>query len=303
MERDIVIPDRIARGATEMLGATGVAWLERLPPIIADCARRWAIMLEAPFTQLSINYAAPGMRADGTPVVLKVCIPGDEFFTEAGALRLFDGRGSVRLLEADLDRGALLLEQLRPGTLLRTVTDDERATHIAASVMQRLWRPAPAQHSFPTVADWVGQMGKLAPILIGPNHGFPYAWIERALTLYRDLTAAPAQPMLLHGDLHHDNILASEREPWLAIDPKGVIGEPVWETGPLLINQLPEPLDVPSARRVLSRRVSQLAEELGIDRQRLAAWGVVRAVLAGYWTVESHGTDWQDVLVVAEAMS
>ncbi len=299
----IIIPERIARTATEMLGAVGVAWLERLPTIIADCARRWAIMLEAPFTQLSINYAAPGTRADGTPVVLKVCIPGDEFFTEAEALRLFAGRGAAQLLDADLERGALLLERLQPGVLLRTVTDDERATHIAVDVMKRLWRPAPAQHPFPSVARWVGNMARKAPALIGPGHPFPYTWIERALALYRDLTAEPAQYMLLHGDLHHDNILTAQREAWIAIDPKGVIGEPVWETGPLLINQLPEPLNVTAARRVLGRRVSQLAEELGIDRQRLAAWGLVRAVLSSFWTVEENGTDWDRALIVAEALA
>jgi streptomycin 6-kinase len=290
-----------------MLGARGQAWLDALPSSIAHCAEQWRLQLDRPFAELSYNYAAPGLRADGMPVVLKVCIPGDEFFTEAGALRLFDGRGAVRLLEVDIDRGALLIERLLPGTPLNDVSDadDERATHIAAEVMQKLWRPVSANDArlFPTVATWIMHMEERAPRLIPPGHRFPRVWLDLALAIYRELTAAPAEQVLLHGDLHHGNILAAQREPWLAIDPKGVIGEPAWETGPLFINQLPEPLDVSTARRVLIPRAKQLASELGIDYTRLAAWAVVRAVLSGYWTVEEHGESWDDVLIVAEALA
>jgi hypothetical protein len=91
------------------------------------------------------------------------------------------------------------------------------------------------------------------------------------------------------GDLHQGNVLRAGREPWLAIDPKGVVGPPVCETGPLLINVLPPPGDLAETRRVLFRRTSQLAEELGIDLQQLRLWGAVRAVLASFWTLEEHG--------------
>ena len=298
------LPARLANTAAEMLGPQGAAWLARLPETVSSCARRWALTLEPPFAQLSINYAAPGVRADGAAVVLKVCIPGPEFATEAEALRLYDGRGALQLLAADPDQGALLLERLLPGTPLSAVADDEQATHIAAGVMGRLWRPAPAGHAFPSFTDWVRHMAECAPCVLGPDTPFPNpSWIGRALALFEELIASAAEPVLLHGDLHQGNILAAEREPWLCIDPKGVVGEPVCETGPLLLNELPSPADAPAVRRVLHQRVDQLAEELGFDRARLRAWGVVRAVLAGFWTLEDHGGVWEGARACAEALS
>ena len=187
------------------------------------------------------GYLAPGTRADGSPVILKVSFPEREFFTGAEALRLYDGRGSVSILESDLDAGAILLERLSPGTMLNDLPDDEEATAIAAPLMRRLWRPAPVVHRFPTIAGWMLRMEE-APRLVGPARPFPLKWSEHALSLFHQLAATAAEPTLLHGDLHHYNILATEREPWLAIDPKGVVGEPVWEVGAFVSNNLPEGL-------------------------------------------------------------
>jgi streptomycin 6-kinase len=215
----------------------------------------------------------------------------------------------ARLLDADLERGALLLEQLRPGTLLSTIADHEQATAIAARIMQTLWRPAPQSHTFPSVADWVQHMGERAPVLIGPLHAASPShrrlahWIEHAVGWFHELSSETTTPVLLHGDLHHFNILAAEREPWLAIDPFGVIGEPACEAAPWLFNRVPDPFDRDVAQHVLVPCVDQLAAELHIDRARLAAWGVVRSVIAAFWTLEDNGQDWDDVLGCAELLA
>ena len=292
-----------------MLGAPGIAWIEQLPAIVNACAQQWSLTLAPPFPQLSINYAAPGLGADGVPIVLKVCIPSPEFATEAESLRLFDGHGAVKLLAVDRDQGALLLERLRPGTPLLDIDDiaadddDEQATRIAASIMRRLWRPVPAGHPFPSFADWMRHMAECAPRLVGTDKPLLQQWIARALDVYSELTAEPAEQVLIHGDLHHGNILRAEREPWLAIDPKGVVGEPVCETGPLLLNALPRASGYPEMRRVLARRTDLLAEVLGVDRASVRAWGVVRAVLASFWTLEDHGRENQADLMCAEALA
>ena len=103
-------------------------------------------------------------------------------------------------------------------------------------------------------------------------------------------------------DLHHGNILTSAREPWLAIDPKGALGEPVCETGPLLLNALPTDRERASIQPILERRTAQLAEELCIDRAALRAWGVVRAVMSGFWSLEDHGRWWEHTLAVVEVL-
>jgi streptomycin 6-kinase len=109
--------------------------------------------------------------------------------------------------------------------------------------------------------------------------------------------------VLLHGDLHQDNILAATRRPWLAIDPKGVVGEPAYETAACLHNPQPQLLNMPQPGRVLARRVDQLAEELNLDRARVRGWGLAQAVLAAWWGVEDGGHVWDAALGCAELLA
>jgi streptomycin 6-kinase len=282
-----VIPDDFARKMIELGGEAGCAWIERLPTILAACEQRWGITIGLPF-DLSFNYVAPAICSDGTPVVVKACLPDGES-TQVEALRLFAGRGMVLLLEYDEGDEVMLLERLRPGTLLSAVEDDEKATSIAASVMRQLWRPVLQEHPFPTVFDWGKGFVRLRQHYEGKCGPFPPALIEVAETLFAELSASMAEPVLLHGDLHHENILAAERKSWLAIDPKGLVGEPAYETGALLRNQLSVVLKDPHPERVMARRVDQLAEELGLDRARVRGWGLAQAVLSVWWSMEDFG--------------
>jgi streptomycin 6-kinase len=291
-----------ARTVTDLHGQEGIEWLDRLPSLLAACARRWSLAILPPFEPLSYNYVAPAIRSDGAGVVLKVGFPHPELLTELAALRLYDGRGSVRLLDADPEQGILLLERLNPGTQLLALADDEQATSIAAQVMRQLWRPAPPDHPFPTVARWASGLQRLRQRFDGGVGPFPLVWVERAERLFDELLASMGEPVLLHGDLHHYNILAAERQPWLALDPKGVIGEPEYEVGALLRNPL-HILSMPQPGRLLERRVAQLAAELGFDRQRLVAWAVAQAVLSAWWSFEGHGRGWERAIACAELLS
>lgn len=282
-----VIPDDFARKMIELGGEAGRAWIERLPTILAACEQRWGITIGLPF-DLSFNYVAPAICSDGTPVVVKACLPDGES-TQVEALRLFAGRGMVLLLEYDEGDEVMLLERLRPGTLLSAVEDDEKATSIAASVMRQLWRPVLQEHPFPTVFDWGKGFVRLRQHYEGKCGPFPPALLEVAETLFAELSASMAEPVLLHGDLHHENILAAERKSWLAIDPKGLVGEPAYETGALLRNQLSVVLKDPHPERVMARRVDQLAEELDLDRARVRGWGLAQAVLSVWWSMEDFG--------------
>ena len=295
------IPADLAHRALALRGAAGAAWASRVPATIAACAERWSLQIGPPFPDLTYNVAAPARRADGTAVVLKVCFPDREFLTEAAALRLFAGRGAVQLLEADLEAGALLLERIEPGTSLVTL-DDEVATAAAAAVMTRLWRPVPATHQFPTVGDWAAGLGRLRARFGGGTGPLPALLVEKAERLFDELLASAPPPVLLHGDLHHGNVLAAHREPWLAIDPKGIIGEPAFETAALLHN--PESLlAAPHPGRLLARRVDQLSERLGLDRERIRSWGIAQAVLAASWGLEDGGEVWEQAIVCAQLLS
>ena len=294
------VPDNFRRCMRELYGEAGLEWLNRLPAILDECERRWDLAVGPPFAPLSYNYVAPATRADGVATVLKVGFPCRELRTEIEALQLFDGRGSARLLEVDREQGALLLERLQPGTPLSPLADDEAATAIAAALMRQLWRPAPAEHSFPTVADWARGMERLRAEFGGGTGPFPAARVEEAEALFGELLGSMGEPALLHGDLHPGNILAAERQPWLAIDPKGLVGEPAYEAGVLLRELDP---GGPDAGRILRRRIDQLSEALGIDRERLRGWGLAQAVLSAWWSFEDHGHGWESAIACAELLA
>jgi streptomycin 6-kinase len=280
------LPPNFITTNTQERGAVGVEWMQRLPTILSDCERRWSIKIGMPFPGLSYNYVAPAVRADGTPLVVKICYPGREVTDEADALRVYAGAGATDLLDADSDLGVLLLEHIKPGAMLSSMEDDTEATSIAASVMRQLRHPVPAEHSFIAVADWAKGMVRLRHEFDGGTGPFPAYLVDMAERLFAELLPSQAEPVVLHGDLHHYNILSAERRPWLAIDPKGIVGEPAYETGALIRNPVPQILSAPNLDRILARRIHQLSDELGYDHQRIYGWAVAQAVLSAWWTYE-----------------
>jgi streptomycin 6-kinase len=256
------------------------AWFQRLPSLLEECAERWQLKLLPPFENLSFHYVAPAERADGTSVILKTCSLTDEFVHGLAALRLFDGRGIARLLEYDEEREVMLLERLQPGTMLESLVpeQDEQATSILAGVMRQLWRPTPAEHTFPTVEQLGQGLTQLRARYAGGYGPFPAHLVDEAMDLFATLSASAPQTMLLHGDLQHHNILRSG-DAWLAIDPKGVVGDPGYEVGASFYNPMPRILEVHDLEQMLARRVAQLSEELGMERARIRGWGLAQCVL------------------------
>jgi len=263
------------------------AWLERLPAIIERCVEEWHLQLQPCFSPLSYNYAAPAIRADGSRAVLKIGYPNRELVSEAAALAAFDGRGIVRLFAWNAECGAMLIEQVLPGTPLSPIADidDARATSIAASVMRTLWREPPEDTSpFATVAQWYEGFERARR-----HHGFghvPATLVDRAERLYRELLASAGPPELLHGDMHHGNILASGEGSWTAIDPKGILGERAFDTVALLGNPMPQIADWPELPRILRRRIAQLSAEAALDRARVEAWALAQTVLSALDALE-----------------
>ena len=294
------IPENFAQTIVELYGDNGAAWLQQLPALLDEFAQRWSLNLSTPFS-LSYNYVAPAVRADGTAVVLKVGYPNRELRCEIDALQLYAGDGMVQLLDFDRARGVLLLERLQPGDMLSTLENDEAVTAIAADVMRKLWRPAPAEHSFPTVAEWAEGLQRHRARFDGGVGPLPKKLFEEAEALFQTLLAANEAPMVLHGDLHHFNILRAQRQPWLAIDPKGLVGDPAYEVGAFLYN--PDLTNRPNLDQLLQRRVDQLAERLGFTRTRVRGWGVAQAVLSACWSLEDHGHGWEETIDIGTRLA
>jgi streptomycin 6-kinase len=282
------LPVAFIKTISELYGERGQIWLNNLPNLLAELAERWQLQMFDHVPNLSYNYVAPVMQANGTPAILKLGPVSNDFACEVAALEWYAGRSICHLLRVDHQQGAMLLERFQPGTTLTMLEDDEAATQIAAEVMRQLWQPAPATHSFPTVAAWAQGFVRLRDTFAGGTGPFPVAMVTKAERLYRELLASSAPAMLLHGDLHHDNILRAERAPWLAIDPKGLVGEPAYEVGALLRNPGDRVASSANPRALTTRRVAILADALAIDAQRIAAWGYAQAVLSAWWMYEDH---------------
>ena len=301
----MILSKEFLRNIRETFGDDGSAWLERLPELITECEQRWSLKVAPPFASLSYNYVAPARRGDGTDLVLKIGVPRSELAREIMALRAYNGRGSVRLLNAQPDQGILLLERLKQGSMLVDLCpdNDDEATTIAAGVMRQLWRPITPDHNFKKIEDWFEGLTILRSEFNGGCGPFPMHLVETAESLYADLSQSMDTPVLLHGDLHHFNILSATREPWLAIDPKGVVGEAAYDVGALLRNPVPDVFGWPDLDHILDRRVAILAEILDLDHRRVLGWGMAQAVLSAWWSYEDNDSKWWDVLPVAEQLA
>ena len=284
------IPRGVSQSIVDVHGDAGRDWVSRLPEILARTAARWELRLGEPFEDAQYAFVAPASRSNGERVVVKATPPHAAFDLEAEALRAFDGRGAARLLELDPE-GILLLERVEPGGSLVSVAlrDDGHATSMATGLMRELRRDALPDAAFPTEHAHTHSLRHFRARFDGGAGPLPNRLLATAEQLVSELLASSPAPVLLHGDLHHRNILAARRSPWLAIDPKGIAGDPAFEAGALLRNPIPELLVMERPERVVARRIDQVADELGLDRSRVWAWGLVQAVLAACWGYEDHG--------------
>ena len=281
-------PEAFIRNITNAFGAAGTVWLEELPALIARCERAWQIRAHPPF-KLSYNYVAPAVRADGTQVVLKICAPGiglDSPASELTALRAYAGCGVAAVLGLLPEHNAVLLERIEPGTPLAEWVPkrDTEATAIAADVMRALWRATP-DPELADLARWTHQLTEIRPAFFGGSGPFPEAMLARAEGLRGELLASAPAEVLLHGDLHHENILEGA-DGWRVIDPKGLRGDPAFECATFLRNPL-GPADAPwFTQASIGRRVDMLVERLALDRQRVLGWAQVFAVLSPWWDMD-----------------
>jgi streptomycin 6-kinase len=256
----------------------GSEWLDALPQLVQELVGAWSLRAEAPFVPASVAFVAPVRLADGQPAVLKVNKPEAESAQEADALDHWGGGGAVRLLAQDKERHALLLERCVPGTRLRELAEPA-ALEVAASILRRFRRPGPAAAQYRLLADvargWTVEIQDR-----WTEFGRPYerALLDFAVERIEDLAASATESVVLHQDLHAENILRAEREPWLAIDPKPLVGDPAFDAASLLRDRRDELARQPDPARLIRWRLDALTDLLALDRERLRGWGVVHAL-------------------------
>jgi streptomycin 6-kinase len=257
----------------------GPEWLARLPALIAECAEIWSLRVGEAFAGSHVSWSAPADLPNGAPAVLKINFPERESEYEGDALAFWAGEGAVRLLAEDETRRALLIERCDPGTQLWEEPDGEETLRIAAGVLRTLWRPAPAGHRFRALADLAAAWADELPAS-WEQQGRPYerAMLDEVIAFLRDAGPAQGELVVVHQDFHSGNILRATRAPWLAIDPKPVVGESEFDTASLLRDRRWELRVEPHPIRRVRRRLDFLAAELDLDRERMRGWGIAHAL-------------------------
>lgn len=256
----------------------GREWLERLPQLVSECAEQWSLELGEPFPCAFASLALPARQAGGRDAVLKICFPHRESEHEADALAVWAGEGAVRLLAHDRERWALLVERCRPGTHLREL-ESKAALDVMIGLLPRLWVPAgePFRPLDEEAAWWTSY---LPGTWEKAGRPFERELLDATLDALRALPGSQGEQVVVNQDLHADNVLAAEREPWLAIDPKPLVGER--EFG---IAGLVRAFELGHSRRGVLYRLDRLTAELGLDRERARLWALAQTVS---WAFDSE---------------
>jgi streptomycin 6-kinase len=258
-------------------GLTHDTWLARVPRLLQDCVEEWDLRLGDPYELGAAGYAVRAQLSDGTPAVLKLIYPHREAEHEAEALRVWDGEGAVRLLAYDEGRWAMLLERCEPGTLLAKAESDE-ALAVLIGLLPRLWKRVDAP--FRPLADeamwWVDYLPAEWDTAGRP---FERRLLDAAIDRLRALADSQGEEVLLHQDLHGDNVLAAKREPWLVIDPKPLVGEREFAVAPIVRDP-----ELGHSRRDVLHRLDRLTAELGLDRDRARGWTIGQTIA---WSLDT----------------
>ena len=270
----------IARGVHDPGWA---AWAAAVPRMVRDLLDEWELSVDGAPMHGRTALVVPVRSTDGV-AVLKVARPHDEGRHEILALQTWHGRGAARLLRADPRRHAMVVERLHVHDLSAEPVLD--ACEVVARLYARLHVPAPPQLVPLTrhVERWTDDLERLprdAPL--------PRRIVEQAVRLGRSfVTDADSVGRLLHTDLHYENVLRADREPWLAISPEPVSGDPHYEVAPLLCHRWDEVVATGDVRTAVRRRFHTVVDAAGLDEDRARDWVVVREAHRAMWAIE-HG--------------
>jgi streptomycin 6-kinase len=273
-------------------GLTPDDWRATAPALVADCAGEWGLRLGDPYTPGVVGHVVRAELPDGTPAVLKVFWPHREAEQEAEALERWDGDGAVRLLARDDARSALLLERCEPGTHLSAAGADA-SLEVLIELLPRLWKPGDGFRPLADEAAWWASY--LEPRWEGSGRPYERKLLDAALAALTELPPTQGEQVLLHQDLHAENVLAAEREPWLTIDPKPLAGEREFAVAPIVRGR-----ELGHSKRDVLHRFDRLTSELGLDRERARGWAIGQT-LAWAYDVEWHADHIEVVRWLLEA--
>lgn len=300
-DRGFLVPPRVlepfSRGTDASRG-----WAARVSSVAGGLLREWELRPEGAVRSGEAGFIVPVRRADGTRAMLKMQEPRPETTAAIIGLTEWNGGGIVRLLESDRDRGAMLLERLHAERSLESVERDDDAVRVVGSLLTR-FHSAPLPPGLRRLGSICSEMLAAAPAashaLNDDDRPRFLRWVSRVSELDSEHDLR-----LLHWDLHYGNVLAADREPWLAIDPEPLVGDPGFDLWPALESGWSRDDTVTEAPRIVRRRFDTLTEMLGLDRGRAAGWTAARLLQNALWDIEDgHGALGASARTVDDALA
>jgi len=285
IERKLMLLNRdFISNIGDVYGETGVSWLKELPASLAHLSSKWNFRFLRPFPRLSYSFVGlVEIPSNAKTAVIKMTPDIERVVIETRWLSCFP-QSVPEIYEQDEKHSAFLMEHLEPGMTLKSIVeqgDDDAATRILCQTIRGLQSQQHPEFQF-------RHLSELAKDLLHLKGRFDPGLLSQAESWFRELTSDRTQDVVLHGDLHHDNILSSSTG-WKIIDPHGYAGDPAAEVGVLIRNPFDSfPKDRPLSK-VIERRLRILKEELPFDAQKIKAWAFCMTVLSAAWTVEGHG--------------
>jgi streptomycin 6-kinase len=275
--------NQLIENITNLFDEKGKTWLNTLPTILEALAASWQLTSMTPVDNMTFNYVAKAIFKNQL-VVLKVSFDEASIMDEKKALNYFDGNASIRLIDYNQQYHALLLQQAVPGTTLKSFypMEVEFVMDCYVRTMQELHnKPFPTKHDFRHISDWLKAIDKAM------SDSIPKELLNKAIHLKNKLLSSPSKQFVLHGDLHHDNIL-KDGDDWLAIDPKGIIGEAAFEIAAFDFISNREMADRQDIKKLFDARIELISNQSDLDYQRIKDWVFVRLILSAVWSIEDN---------------
>ncbi|QKE72519.1 hypothetical protein HPK19_06760 [Arthrobacter citreus] len=281
----ITLPEQFIKTIKDIHKEKGERWLENFEDLCHKCENRWNMKILSPFV-LSYNFVAPIIIEGNKNAVIKLAVPNEEFNDEIEALNEFKDADFVKVIDYDLKEGILILERLLPGNTLASIENEELEMQIAVKVMKNLWKKPSTSSKLPTILNRENSFSRIVEKF--PNGFGPISkeLLLDAFSTFKEMNSSQSTQYLLHGDLHHYNLLNAGEDSWKVIDPKGLIGEREYDLIQFLLNNL-EGKDISTT---LEKRIDLLVNELNLNKERLLLWGYSHAVLSTCWSLEDEGT-------------
>lgn len=279
------LPKELVTHITAICGVRGREWFERLPDQISRLEEKWQLTVEDPFTGIEFNFVAPATKVNGEKVVVKISPPYErtEIFQEAKYLKTRNGNGAINLLSVDREIKAILLERAFPGEALfqHFASHPKACIQPAINVLRNILRPEPRDLNDVELLDnWFDRFQRFT------DTAFPNEKAEKALSIYKRRSKQHDRTFYLHGDFHPGNIVTSDREPFVAIDPKGIVGYLGYDIAVFLNNLHWWQKEDPDVEDLLSTAIRQFSLAFEISEVELREWAFAYMVIGAWWNFE-----------------